>query len=88
MALPFLEDDLINLYSDVLSNQETDSQGFKEENPFRIPQEYLLSDSNIYANPNTMDVPVEATQDGIASIISSTEKVLSNVVVPEVVLAI
>lgn len=68
MALPFLNDNLINLYSDVLSRQETTPQGFNEDNPFRIPQERLLSDSNIYTNPDTIDVPVEATQDGIASV--------------------
>ena len=68
MALPFLNDNLINLYSDVLTNQETAPQEFNEDNVFRIPQEYLLSDSNIYTDPNTIDVPVEATQDGIASV--------------------
>jgi len=74
MALPFLNDDLINLYSDVLSNQETTPQGFNEDNVFRIPQEYLLSDSNIYTDPNTIDVPVEnieASDDGIASLNTS-----------------
>jgi len=71
MALPFLNDNLINLYSDVLSNQETTPQGFNEDNPFRIPEEYLLSDSNIYTDPNTIDVPVEATEDGIASVNTS-----------------
>ena len=74
MALPFLNDNLINLYSDVLSNQETTPQGFNEDNVFRIPQEYLLSDSNIYTDPNTIDVPVEnieASDDGIASVNTS-----------------
>ena len=71
MALPFLNDNLINLYSDVLSNQETTPQGFNEDNVFRIPEEYLLSDSNIYTDPNTIDVPVEATEDGIASVNTS-----------------
>ena len=52
MALPFLNDNLINLYSSVLPNQETTPQGFNEDNVFRIPQEYLLSDSNIYTDPN------------------------------------
>ena len=68
MALPFLNDDLINLYSSVLPNQETVPQGFDKDNVFRIPQERLLSDSNIYTDPDIIDVPVEATDDGIVSI--------------------
>ena len=71
MALPFLNDNLINLYSSVLPNQETTPQGFDEDNPFRIPQERLLSDSNIYTNPDTIDAPIEnieAPEEGIASV--------------------
>lgn len=71
MALPFLNDDLINLYSSVLSNQETTPQGFDKDNPFRIPQERLLSDSNIYTDSDIIDAPIEnieAPEEGIASV--------------------